>query len=108
MVHSFRNPEMFELYAALKAVVSEEDAPVVSAHLMAKQITILRHALGSDKKGQFTRNHYCTETGDPDCLRLVELGYMVGPVSRGHLPDNMSYFYVTQKGSELIQCMLDV
>ena len=68
----------------------------------AKEIGVMRHALGADSRSPGFRNHYAAEPGDPELEAMVEKGLMF----RGRaFPEDMgglAYYHVTDEWREAL------
>src|SRR6187402_1773320 len=67
-------------------------------------LLILRHALGyaESGSGKETRNYYCTDPDDKECVKLVKEGKM----ARGkpiEFAGGLQYFFVTQAGRDFVR-----
>lgn len=73
-----------------------------------QQLHILQHSLGVDQYGRGTmyRNHFVTGTGSldhPDCMALVEAGFMTRHDGEKLPFGGDDYFQVTKAGKKAMQ-----
>jgi len=65
----------------------------VDPYLSSEQESKLQHAVERGAKHIF-----CGDETDPDLLKLVNLGFMRGPIRAGFLPEGEAYFQATRSG----------